>query len=379
MLDRLDETSITVLGAGNGGHAFASLAASKGFQVKLWNRSRNKLKEIKKNKGITSTGLLEGHFPVDVTGSIKEAIKESQLIMIVTTANAHREIAQNIAPYLHEEQIIVLNPGRTGGALEFSHVLKNQGECPNPKIAEAQSLLFVSRSQKPGHVTISGLKRELPVASFPIWHVIDILPLLKQLNEAFCAVETVFDTSFDNIGAMFHPAPLLLNSARCESDEIFYKHYIEGISPTVAKFLEKMDQERTRVADAYGISTTPAVEWLRKVYGSKGKDLYQTLQNTKQYADVLAPSTLNCRYIYEDVPTGLVPLSSLGRMVGIDTPHVDTIINLANCMLETNFIEIGRTIESMGLIGIPIHLLKEYVTFGEEMLNVSKEMARVED
>ncbi|MFX0066307.1 MAG: NAD/NADP octopine/nopaline dehydrogenase family protein [Candidatus Hermodarchaeota archaeon] len=362
----IDENSISILGAGNGGQAFAAYAKNRGFRVKIWNRTKQKIKAINRNEGITSNGLLEGHFTIDtVTTSIKEAIKDSKLIMVVTSADAHRDLAKKIAPFLEKDQIVVLNPGRTGGALEVNHTIETYSELYNPKVVEAQSLLFVARSPKPAFVTIAGLKRKLPVAAFPSSQIEECLPLLKELNSAFCKSETVLHTSFSNIGAIFHPAPLLLNVARCECPKVTYQHYIEGVTPTVATFLEKMDQERIEVARAYGVAVITLENWLKTVYGSKGRNLYEKIQNTKQYDGVLAPSTLNCRYIFEDVPTGLVPISSFGAAQGVSTPYIDVIINLTDCMLNTNYFETGRTIESMGIAEIPVHSLKEYVTLRE--------------
>jgi opine dehydrogenase len=285
--------------------------------------------------------------------------------MVVTPANAHKEIAQRIAPYLDKDQIVVLNPGRTGGALEVSNEIRKNNGPFKPKIAEAQSLLFVARSPKPASVNIPGIKRKLPVAAFPAFYNDEVIQLLQDLNQAFVGVETVLNTSFDNIGAIFHPGPLLLNIARCENPKITYRHYIDGITPTVASFLKKMDEERINVAHAYGVTAISLKNWLNVVYGSEGFNLHETIQNTREYQDVLAPSTLDVRYIFEDVPTGLVPISSLGIEAGIPTPHIDVIINLANCMLKTDYYQTGRTTESMGLNDIPSHLLKEYVTLGD--------------
>lgn len=49
------------------------------------------------------------------------------MILIVVPAFAHKELAEKMVPFLEDGQIIVLNPGRTGGALEFYNVLKSKG------------------------------------------------------------------------------------------------------------------------------------------------------------------------------------------------------------------------------------------------------------
>ncbi|MFX0183557.1 MAG: NAD(P)-binding domain-containing protein [Candidatus Hodarchaeota archaeon] len=163
---KINDNSISILGLGNGGHAFAAYAKSKGYKVKIWNRSRSVLEAIKENRGITSSGVLEGHFDIDlVTSSIHEVIEESKLIMVVTTANAHKEITTKIAPHLDDDQIVVLNPGRTGGTFEVCNVIRNCNGPLKPQIVETQSLLFVSRCSEAGHVTISGMKRRVPVSA----------------------------------------------------------------------------------------------------------------------------------------------------------------------------------------------------------------------
>ncbi|MFX0086486.1 MAG: NAD/NADP octopine/nopaline dehydrogenase family protein [Candidatus Hodarchaeota archaeon] len=365
--NQIDENCISILGAGNGGHAFAAYAKSKGYKVKIWNRSSLVIDMIKKNNGITSSGLLEGHFKIDLaTPSIHKAIGESKLIMIVTTANAHKEVASQITPYLTNEQIIVLNPGRTGGAFEVSNTIKEYNGPFKPQIIEAQSLLFVSRCPKPSHVTIAGIKRKVPVSAFPSLYNEEAVPVLRELNSNFWETESVLNTSFDNIGAILHPAPLLLNVARCEDPYVKYRHYIDGLSPSVACFLEKMDNERVAVARAYDIHAISLKNWLNLVYGSKGGNLFETIQNTKEYQNVIAPSSLNVRYIFEDIPTGLVPISSFGEAAGVPTPHIDIIIDLATFICNKDYKLLGRTMESMELDRIPSYLLKEYMTLGDE-------------
>ena len=55
------------------------------------------------------------------------------------------------------------------------------------------------------------------------------------------------------------------------------------------------------------------------------------------------------RYITEDVPTGLVPLSSLGKRLNIPTPTINSIIGLANALFNFDFYKNGRTMEKVGI------------------------------
>jgi len=51
----------TILGMGRTGHTMACYLLSKGQKVKVWDRNKAKLNNIKQN-GIQVTGVLEGHF-----------------------------------------------------------------------------------------------------------------------------------------------------------------------------------------------------------------------------------------------------------------------------------------------------------------------------
>lgn len=67
------------------------------------------------------------------------------------------------------------------------------------------------------------------------------------------------------------------------------------------------------VAKALGVNTISAKRWLKESYNAEGENLYEAIQNTKAYVGLLAPQTLDCRYIFEDVPMSLVPMSSIGK------------------------------------------------------------------
>ncbi len=98
-----------------------------------------------------------------------------------------------------------------------------------------------------------------------------------------------------------------------------------------------------------------ALEWLEINYSTKGENLYEALQNNKSYRGIKAPllADINAkkglRYVVEDVPTGLVPFSELGKKFGADTPAIDTVINLADLLFDADFRREGRNLEQIGL------------------------------
>src|SRR5512142_2234785 len=116
---------LAVLGAGNGAHAFAGDLARRGYTVRLYNKFAHEITDLQAARGVTLEGAFEGWGPLDlVTTEIEPVVAGADVVLVVVPANAHTFMAEACAPLLHDGQIVLLNPGRTGGALEFANVLR---------------------------------------------------------------------------------------------------------------------------------------------------------------------------------------------------------------------------------------------------------------
>lgn len=344
---------VAIIGAGNGGQALSAYLALKGCKVNLYNRSSLRIEAVKKIGGIYLSGVFNGFGKLNlVTTSISEAVNDVEFIMIITPAVAHRFLAKELAGVLKDGQKIILNPGRTGGTLEFYNTLRRFQCKADIIVAEAQTFIFASRVIGPAQAKIFGIKNRVSIASFPSNRIREIIDDLSNVIPQFSPVENVLKTSLDNIGAIFHPAPTILNMAWIESTSGNFHYYKDGISPSICKVIEKMDYERIKVAYAFGIEPLSAKDWLRLSYNTKGNNLYELLQNNFQYKGIPAPTCIDHRYVFEDVPMSLVPIASLAEMCYINTPIINMIIDLANLVYGQDFRVEGRTVKSLGLEGL---------------------------
>lgn len=357
---------ICVIGAGNGGQALAAYLALKGFDVSLYNRSAWRIAPIVKTNKIKVEGEINAVAQITfATTNLQEAMKDRQLLMVVLPAFAHREIAKKMAPHLEDGQIVVLNPGRTAGALEFYNTLKEENIKKDIVIAEAQTFVFASRASNPGVVRIFRIKNAVPVAALPSRKNSDLeKTLLKVMTEFEIAPNTLY-TSFNNIGAVFHPATIILNAGWVESTFGKFEFYFEGISQSVAKVLEAIDDERCQVARKFGIEPMTAVQWLGYAYDVRGSNLHDAIHNNEGYRGIQAPTSLENRYILEDVPTSLVPISAFAKVVNVKTPIIDSIIQLASLMMGIDFFKEGRNFERLHLEGKSVEQIKRIMEVGE--------------
>ncbi|MCK4496779.1 MAG: NAD/NADP octopine/nopaline dehydrogenase family protein [Candidatus Aenigmarchaeota archaeon] len=362
-----DELRICIIGAGHGGLAMAAHLAIKGFSVNLFNRTKGHIKALLKGeRKIKVEGKVEGFGKIKLaTNDIKEAIKGVDIIMVVVPANGHEWVARACAPYIREEQIVVLNPGRTGGALEFLRTLQKTEVEELPFIAEAQTFLYASRKLGPAHAKIFAVKNAVPLATIPAHWIPGVVKVINRIFPQFAPGDNVFKTSFNNIGAIFHPALTVLNAAWIEQTHGNFDYYIEGASPSITKVLEVLDKERVSVAGALGFRAMSARIWLYTAYSATGKNLHEAILANPGYENIKAPDRLNHRYIDEDVPMSLVPIASIGDMLKVPTPYIKSIIRIASVMRGKDFWKTGRTVEKLGIKGMSIEQIRLLAVKGE--------------
>jgi len=361
------EMKITIIGAGHGGKAMAADLAIRGHAVRLYNRTYENIQTIAARGGIElelETGSQELCPIHTVTDDMARALDGAHLIMVVVPASGHRDIAEACAPHLVDGQIVVLNPGRTGGALEFRHVLAEAGCTAEIIIAETETFLFASRSNGPAQAQIFRRKNTVPLAALPATHTQTVLDVLQEVYPQFIAAQNVLHTSLNNMGAVFHPALVLLNAGWIEATGGDFEFYIDGVTPSTALILERLDRERVTVATAMGIRAQTACEWLSRAYSAHGNNLFEAMHDNPGYKGITAPRTLRHRYIFEDVPYSLVPIAELGRRFGVDVWGMESMIQLACVIDGTDYRHRGRTLERMGLVGLSLPEIARLVETG---------------
>ena len=341
--------TFAVIGAGCGGQAMAGHLASAGYDVTLWNRSAARIAPFQDRGSIELQGKIRGVGRLAYIGTdLAKALADRDVIMIVTTATGHRPLAERMATLLQDGQVILLNPGRTFGAMEVSRVLRQCGCTAETIVAEASTLVYVSRVAVPGTATIKAVKREVFISAVRADETLYLLSRLGGVYPQFVAAPSLLETSLGNIGAIFHPAIALFNKHRIRAKEPF-DFYTDGITREVARRLAQVDGEFQALARSLGARPLSVAQWLHSRYGLEPSDVFTMLRSNPSYQDVKAPTTLDHRYLWEDIPMGLVPMSELAKALGVATPAIDHLIDEGSLTLGRDFRTEGRTLAKLGL------------------------------
>ena len=327
----------------------AAHLALNGVEVNLWNRTQKNIQEVLDTGIIHCSGIVNGDAHISKASS-NIADVFADFVMVTTPSSAHKDVARELAPYITPETIVVLNPGRTFGAIEFAEVLKESGVKVLPQIAETQTIVYTCRKSGPDSTSIFALKNDVKIAAIrgsDISYILSKMPAC--LRPYFSPVSSVAQTSLSNIGMVLHCAPVMMNVGWIECEKVEFKYYYDGISRSVAHLLEKIDAERQAVARAGGYEVESLKEWLERTYLVSGNTIYECIRNNESYREIDAPPTINSRYIFEDVPNGLVPIEAMGQEYGVPTPNISTIINLASSVMDTDYRLMGRRFTSKQL------------------------------
>lgn len=356
---------IAVIGAGNGGQAIAGYLALRGYDTSLYDIDVKRIETLKTLGGIELCGCIEGFGTIGcITTDISQVMQGADIVMVTTVANAHQAVAKSIAPYITDGMVIILNPGRTCGALVFKQTLKDCGVTCRYYLGEAQTLVYACRVVKDGTVRIIGIKDEVFLAGLPASDTDYILDKINTIYPSFVKTDNVLRTSLENIGAMFHPCVCLFNAATIERQDEFW--FYRDMTEQVALFIEKFDLERLAVGKAYGIDLLSVKEWIKFAYkDTEGETLCERMKNNPAYHDIKAPGTIFTRQLTEDIPTGVLPIMELGKAAGVDVPLLTSMVHTIEALLGMDLHTNGRSLRNLGLEGKSKDEILNFIANGE--------------
>lgn len=364
---------ITIIGAGNAGSACAFMAAEAGHKVRLLKTSNrithdDHFETMIKNGGIYCIdNTKKGHFtdssddaektfqPLEmITRDPKEAIEGTDVIMIFIQTTYHPALAERIAKYFTDDQLVILIPGYAGSIFYNKHCGNN------PIFAEGESTPNDARVVEPGTVKVLFKNARNSLSFFPATRTAEGMAIASRLFPAYNIEKTkvrknIFESALHNPNIIVHTIgqyvmyPMLEYCAKHHPDEVPYM-YRDALSTDMAwLMIDKLDAEKMAVLSALGCEPIPYLEaCLFRNEEDQNQDPREVFESYK-ISSPPGPYSFDNRYITEDVPMGLVLLSSLGEKLGINMPECNRLIEMSGGILERDFYEEGRTLTSLGL------------------------------
>ena len=363
----MDSMKVAVLGGGNGAHTIAADLTLKGLSVNMFEMEQfaSSMQQVFERGEIEMTGVAgRGKAKLNlVTSDLGAAIRHVEVVFIVLPGFTISTYARLLAPHLAEDQIVVIMPG-TLAALEFRQMLRASGNLKQITVAEVGGLPFATRLIGPGKVQTFHIRAVCALAALPGRMGTLVYEKIKGLYP-FALKKTVIETGLGHLTPLLHPAGCLLNAGRIERSHGEFYMYEEGMTPSVVRVIEALDEERIQIGKRLDIDLPTGVDiMVESAYGPRGT-LWESLNGSAGLTPVKGPPSLENRYVTEDIPYGLVAWASMGDAVGVETPMMDALVALGGVIMGKDCRQEGRNLEKMGLAGMDLPQIKSFLENGE--------------
>jgi opine dehydrogenase len=338
--------AIGIIGSGNTARALAAYLSSQGNRICMYTRHPENIEAIRRRRCIEATGTIEGTFPIaEVTSSPERLAETCSIVFVASVTTAYPDVAATLAPFLGDHHVLILFSSKLCGSLEVTYALRRHG-VHGVTVIETDAL-FACRAHEDSGIWIAGLKSwtllSCPRRSATARHG----PLLRRFFPDLEDARNLVQRGLTDFGALAHSVISIINLGKIDRREPLL-FYVDGVSDRTVVLLEQMEHEFRAVAEAYGASLLPMKEVLNRYYGCRTGSLLEAMRSVSSYRDIYAPSTLDHRFLWEDISSSLVPLQALAKKAAIEVFMVDAMIHIASVLSGRDLRATGRTLESLG-------------------------------
>ncbi|MEC6815433.1 NAD/NADP octopine/nopaline dehydrogenase family protein [Photobacterium toruni] len=341
---------VAIIGSGNAGCAHACMFTEAGHNVNLIKTSYS-LHDENFEKAKSQGGLYYeynnetkfAHLNL-ITRDLSEGLDDIDIVVIMTQTLHHKNISLRIKEYISKSvKLILVIPGYLGSLYfkDFKDII----------VAEGESTPFDARIITPGKVQILFKNIRNAIGVYPLTKSKYALDLCRELTPTYHSVRTnIIESALHNPNLVVHTIGAIMSASRIEYSKGEFWMYKEAFTPSIWNLIDSLDKEKNLVIEAFGGKASPYLEECKFRNESdmtvNAKDAFTMYANE---GGPKGPSIVNSRYVYEDVPMGLVLLESLGKSKKIETPVTSALINIASALLNTNFRLDGRTVNCLKL------------------------------
>ncbi|KAI0540312.1 putative NAD/NADP octopine/nopaline dehydrogenase [Xylaria digitata] len=363
-------TSLSIIGAGNCGCAFAADLENRGVRVLLYahpDHSTN-VDAIRKNGFLESIGIVQGRFYPAVSTDMREALKFSNVVIIAVPSYAQDDILSELEKFDLSNHIIIAASGNfftlvASKRIRARYLLETSASPYGSRMVDGKQSEQQQLADSWYGINVFGFKTVMPIGSLPPDVDTDIRADIGTIfpgSLQWCS--NVIEAAFYNFNGVLHPITAVMNAGWIEHTKGDFYFYQEGMTPSVTKIMQAIDNERVAIANEYGARVTSCLEQMNTYYGmnhgsltefAKGSTLHSTMK--------LCPTNMQHRYLVEDLPYVLVPWYELGLKAGKQSPFIRSLILLSSMINNTDYLGDGRNLKVLGFADWSLDEILAYI------------------
>ena len=350
----MSNEKVAVLGGGDGAFMMAVDLTDRGYDVHLCEHPSfaEGFEAVQERGAIQASGIgPNGDYPIALlTTSIQKAVKGVEWIHVAMCAAGHQPFFNDLVPSLRDGHKVVIWAGDFG-SLRLHKLIRDSGRKLDVSIYEGMTLPYGTRKVDSTHIRLLLSAPRFLVGALPASNSGDFDALKTQFPASRLA-QHAMAAAFNNPNPIVHPPASLLNTGRIEYSNGDFYMYNEGITESVALAIRAVYDESCEVAKALGFEMLEYRDIdFRTTTSIMGVSFEAPFDTFGVIGAIKGPTSVQARYITEDLPFGLVPRCELGRLVGVPTKVIDGFVSIGSVVCEADYWSTGRTLETLGLDG----------------------------
>ncbi len=352
---------VTVLGGGPDARALACQCLSEGANVTLFSAYGAELTPLRTAGSITVRGAGPvGTYQIDqeavpsihLSSELDRAVADAEVIFVTGPVLKQRTYSMVLAGHLKDDQIVVLAPGRTFGAVEMAWYLRVGGSQASVTIVEPLCLPFWT--------SLEGSVLQLSAANPALAGVLPgrnarVLEALKPYLPNLVPATNIVQSSFADASgfieipalllggpAMPSGAPKLPPGAQALAERHTFRNLIGDHHRAV---IRAQAAERRRVAARWGVRNLPEDDdWTNLYAGAESGEGARPVPSAERATDMIRCAVIG----------SLVPFASAAALTGVSVPVTQSMISLAGAVLGGDLLHAGRRLDGIGLAAVEL-------------------------
>lgn len=353
---------VGIAGAGAIAFGCAALLEQTGHRPILWSPSGERTAALAAGEPLIAEGAVQGKFHPAIAQGPEQLATEADVILIALPAYGHKAVFDALAPHLRSNQIVLISSHASFGALYLSKLLASRG-LSVPIVAWGTTAL-TGRQQGASRVAINTVRSKIDIATIPRTDSATASTVSRRLfGDCFVEREGLLAIALSNLNPQNHMGIALGNMTRMERAESWSQGL--NVTPNVGRLLEALDQERLAIADGLGLSVRTIFEHFHLSFHvpiSSISAMNQAMH--REGRGGTGPANADTRYVFEDVPYGLLPTVVLGEMTGRTAKLHRAGIDIFSAMYGVDFEAGNDLLPALDLSAMPLAQLKKLAREG---------------
>jgi opine dehydrogenase len=338
---------VAILGAGSIAYGCAAFLAQEGHDPVLWSPSGGRGRSLAAGEPLLATGAVEGRFHVSVADSCAEALEGAPAVLIALPANGHKLAMDTAAPHLRADQTVMISSHISFSSLYLARLLARRG-ITVPIVAWGTTVTAGRQSGDAG-VNVAVVRAKVDAAVLPVSATAPAMAVCRTLfGDRFVERPDILAIALSNLNPQNHMGIALCNFTRMEKGEQWGQN--ENLTMSVGNLLEALDAERIAIATRAGYEVRTIREHFHySFHVPPGRVGEMSRAIAERGGGGFGPTSIDTRYVLEDVPYGLLPTVLLGRITGAEAPLHAAGVRIFSALYGRDFTAANDLLPELGL------------------------------